>query len=129
MLRIINLRKSYGGHEVLTNVSFELAAREKAALVGPNGAGKSTLLKIVTGLLDADDGQVKVQPGIEVSYLPQDAGVRSGRTLWDEMLSAFPDLQRAQADLAATESQIADAATAGDDDLLQELIDRQGTLL
>src|SRR5947209_9380223 len=131
MLRIQHLKKSYGGQDVLQGVSLEIGDREKVALVGPNGAGKSTLLKIVAGLLPADDGSVKTQgeAARETSYLPQDAGVRNGRTLWNEMLSAFPELQEAQADLAAVETQIGEAATAGEDDRLQELIDRQGTLL
>src|SRR5262249_6020619 len=60
MLRISNLKKSYGGHDVLLDVSFELGDREKVALVGPNGAGKSSLLKIVAGVLTADDGVVRV---------------------------------------------------------------------
>src|SRR5947209_3551261 len=131
MLRIQNLKKSYGGHDVLQGVSLEIADREKVALVGPNGAGKSTLLKIVAGLLPADDGAVKTQgeAARETSYLPQDAGVRNGRTLWDEMLSAFPELQQAQKELAVVETDIGEAATAGYDERLQALIDKQGTLL
>src|SRR6266511_5462649 len=104
MLRISNIKKSYGGQDVLVDVSFEVAEREKVALVGPNGAGKSSLLKIV-------------------------AGVRSGRSLWDEMLSSFPELQQAQAELTQIETEIGEAATNGDDDQLQVLIDRQGELL
>jgi ATP-binding cassette subfamily F protein 3 len=131
MLRILNLKKSYGGHDVLKDVSFEIGDRDKVALVGPNGAGKSSLLKIVAGVLPADEGAIKLQGAgsDELAYLPQDAGVRSGRTLWDEMLSSFPELQQAQAELTQIETDIGTAAAAGDDEQLQELIDRQGTLL
>src|SRR5438105_5313533 len=124
MLRILNIKKSYGGHDVLKDVSFEVGEREKVALVGPNGAGKSSLLKIVADVVSADEGTIKTQGEAtrEVAYLPQDAGVRSGRSLWDEMLSSFPELQQAQAELSLIETQIADAASAGDDDTLQALI-------
>ena len=131
MLRILNLKHAFGGHEVLKDVSFEVGDREKVALVGPNGAGKSTVLKILAGQLTPDEGSIRQQgeASREVAYLPQDAGVRSGRTLWDEMLSTFPELQQAQAELTRLETAIGDAASAGDDDKLQELIDRQGELL
>jgi len=132
MLRILNLKKAFGGHEVLKSVSFEIGDRDKVGLVGANGAGKSSLLKIVAGVYEADEGAVRVQQAQgapEIAYLPQDAGVTSGRSLWDEMLSSFPELQQAQADLSTIETDIADAATTGDDDRLQELIDRQGVLL
>jgi ATP-binding cassette subfamily F protein 3 len=131
MLRISNIKKSYGGHDVLLDVSFEVGDREKVALVGPNGAGKSSLLKIMAGVLSADEGSVRAQgeASRELAYLPQDAGVRSGRSLWDEMLSSFPELQLAQAQLSEIEQRIGNAAAAGDDETLQELIDRQGELL
>jgi ATP-binding cassette, subfamily F, member 3 len=131
MLRISNIKKSYGGHDVLLDVSFEVGDREKVALVGPNGAGKSSLLKIMAGVLSADEGSVRAQgeASRELAYLPQDAGVRSGRSLWDEMLSSFPELQLAQAQLSGIEQRIGNAAAAGDDETLQELIDRQGELL
>src|SRR3979490_2127472 len=133
MLRIQNLKKAFGGHDVLKDVSFEIADRAKVALVGANGAGKSSLLKIVAGALQADEGTIRLQGEVnqsaEIADLPQDAGVHSGRSLWDEMLSSFPELQQAQVELTRLETDIGDAATAGDDDLLQTLIDRQGVLL
>src|SRR5215207_643224 len=131
MLRILNLKNTFGAHDVLKDVSFEIGDREKVALVGPNGAGKSTVLKIVAEQLAPDEGSIKRQgeASRELAYLPQDAGVRSGRTLWDEMLSTFPELQQAQAELTQLETDIGEAAMASDDDKLQELIDRQGTLL
>jgi len=133
MLRVLNLKKTFGGQDVLKDVSFEIADRAKVALVGANGAGKSSLLKIVAGVLQADEGSVRLQGELnqarEVAYLPQDAGVHSGRSLWDELLSSFPELQQAQAELTRLESEIGDAAMAGDDDRLQTLIDRQGELL
>ena len=131
MLRILNLKKAYGGHDVLKDVSFEIGDRERVALVGANGAGKSTLLKIVAGVVQPDDGSMRLQgdAASETAYLPQDAGVRSGRSLWDEMLSSFPELQHAQAELSTIESDIGAAASDGDDERLQALIDRQGALL
>jgi ATP-binding cassette, subfamily F, member 3 len=131
MLRIQNLKKAFGGHDALKDVSFEIGDREKVALVGANGAGKSSLLKIVAGLLEPDEGAMRLQGDAnrEIAYLPQDAGVRSGRGLWDEMLSSFPELQQAQAELTALESHIGEAAASGDQHRLQELIDRQGVLL
>ena len=131
MLRIQHLKKAYGGHDVLKDISFEIGDREKVALVGPNGAGKSSLLKIIAGDLQSDEGTFSVQgeAAREISYLPQDAGIRSGRSLWDEMLSSFPELQEAQARLSQIEAAIGDAATAGDDQRLQTLIDQQAELL
>ncbi|MCA1648410.1 MAG: ATP-binding cassette domain-containing protein [Chloroflexi bacterium] len=133
MLRVLNLKKTFGGQDVLNDVSFEIADRSKVALVGANGAGKTSLLKIVAGVLQPDEGSIRLQGELnqapEIAYLPQDAGVHSGRSLWDELLSSFPELQQAQRELTLLEFQIGKAATAGDDDLLQQLIDRQGTLL
>ena len=127
MLRVHEIRKAYGGDQVLDGITFEIGDRDKVALVGVNGAGKSTLLKIVGGLMLPDGGLVKTQPGIEVSYLPQDAGIRGGRTLWEEMLSAFPELREAQIELEAVEAELATAYE--DPDRLDRLVERQGDLL
>src|SRR3954451_19702422 len=127
MLRVHEIKKAYGGHQALDGVTFEIGDRDKVALVGVNGAGKSTLLKIIAGLMPADEGLIKVQDATEVSYLPQDAGVRSGRTLWDEMMNAFPELIEIQAELAQVEASM--ATDYEDLDRLDQLVARQGELL
>ena len=58
MLKIDNLRVSYGHIEVLKGISFSVEMGEIVALIGPNGAGKSTLLKTIAGLLPANRGTI-----------------------------------------------------------------------
>jgi branched-chain amino acid transport system ATP-binding protein len=58
MLRLSDLRASYGAASVLQGVSLEVAAGETVALLGPNGAGKSTLLAAVTGTIRRRSGQI-----------------------------------------------------------------------
>ncbi|WP_404900304.1 ATP-binding cassette domain-containing protein [Priestia filamentosa] len=56
-----NVKKSFKGNEVLKDVNITLKQGFVYALLGANGAGKSTLLKIVTGLLNSDDGKVTIR--------------------------------------------------------------------
>lgn len=57
-LNVDGVSKSFPDRRVLTNVSFTVAAGERAALIGENGTGKSTLLRILAGLDEADAGSV-----------------------------------------------------------------------
>src|ERR1700751_4464465 len=58
MLEVKSLCKRYRGLPAIDNVSFRVGAGEIVGYVGPNGSGKSTTVKIVTGLLEPNDGQV-----------------------------------------------------------------------
>src|SRR5580704_3172192 len=58
MLEVKALCKRYRGLPAIDNVSFRVGAGEIVGYVGPNGSGKSTTVKIVTGLLEPNDGQV-----------------------------------------------------------------------
>ncbi len=55
-----NLRKVYGGEEVVAGVSFGIQAGECFGLLGPNGAGKTTTLRLCLGLTDPDGGSVEL---------------------------------------------------------------------
>ena len=76
ILRAEGLTMRYESGFALEDVSFELKAGERLAVVGPNGAGKSTLLKIIAGVLTPSGGQVHIfghEPGghICIAYIPQ----------------------------------------------------------
>lgn len=60
MIRLERVRKRFGAHEVLRGVSLSIRAGSTLALLGPSGVGKSVLLKTVIGLLEPDEGEVRV---------------------------------------------------------------------
>lgn len=57
-LNVTNVSHSFGGRQILENVSFKLMRGEHVGLVGANGEGKSTFLNIVTGHTLPDEGKV-----------------------------------------------------------------------
>ncbi|HHD3415075.1 lantibiotic protection ABC transporter ATP-binding protein [Streptococcus pyogenes] len=58
MLKIQNLKKSYGKRIILNNVNMNIPKGKVYALIGPNGAGKSTIMKILTGLVSKTSGSI-----------------------------------------------------------------------
>lgn len=78
VLKITNLHKAYGSRPVLEGVTFEIPKGKIIGLLGPNGCGKSTLMKLISGLIQADQGEILIdsfRPGIQsksvISYLPE----------------------------------------------------------
>ena len=58
MIKAVNIKKTYGGNEVLKGVSLEIEKNDFAVILGASGSGKSTLLSILSGLEKSDDGKV-----------------------------------------------------------------------
>jgi len=74
LVRMTNVRKSYGGVQVLKGVDLEVGEKEIVGLVGDNGAGKSTLIKILVGAVRPDAGTRVFWKGTEVFIrTPRDA--------------------------------------------------------
>ncbi len=60
VIRVEDIRKSYGDVRAVDGVSFEVAEGEFFGILGPNGAGKTTTLEIVEGLREPDSGEVSI---------------------------------------------------------------------
>ncbi|MDA1062290.1 MAG: ABC-F family ATP-binding cassette domain-containing protein [Chloroflexi bacterium] len=84
-LRVAGLTKRYGEQTVLRDVSFELERGDRLAVVGPNGVGKSTLIKIVSSVIEADEGVAELGYETHLGYFAQDVHdeLRGGNTAFD----------------------------------------------
>ena len=133
MLEAINLRKRYGAVTALDGFDLTIAAGEIVGLIGHNGAGKTTFAEVVTGLVRADEGQVRVD-GIDagrfartarahIGYAPQELGLYPTATL-RQNLALFGRLN------GLRRRGLAGAIEATADDLaLTEVLDRPVGLL
>jgi ABC-2 type transport system ATP-binding protein len=88
-VRVSGLRKSYGSHEALRGIDFEVGAGEVFGLLGPNGAGKTTAIEILEGYRDRDGGEVEVL-GEDPAHAPREWRERVGVVL--QSSSLYPNL-------------------------------------
>lgn len=95
LLRLSQIRKSFGAVRALKGVSFELVPGEVHALLGENGAGKSTLIKVITGAHQPDGGTLEVG-GVEVSGLSPSRARELGIACIYQQPALFPDLTVAE---------------------------------
>ena len=119
ILSLQGVKKSFGTHEVLKEVTFTLQNGEKMGLVGVNGSGKSTLMKIIAGLESADEGAVSIQKGLRCGYLAQQGELRGDETVQRVLESVFDPVVALEEEMRETERQMADAA--GDPEALRRL--------
>ena len=95
MLRIENVKKSYGKYRALDGLNMEIKPGALYGFVGPNGAGKTTTIKILAGLLAPDEGRISID-GMDMStagqdlkgkigYVPDHFGVYDNLTVWEYM--------------------------------------------
>lgn len=77
LLEVKNIYRSFGGLQVIADVSFDMNGGERIGLIGPNGAGKTTMINLLTGLLPVTSGQVLFQ-GQDVTQMPTHKRIRLG---------------------------------------------------
>lgn len=81
------LRKNFGIKEIFKDISFSLNERDKVGLIGTNGSGKSTLLKIIAQLEPADAGDVWINTGAKIVYLPQQPNLDGNLTVLEQVFT------------------------------------------
>jgi ribose transport system ATP-binding protein len=94
-LEMRGITKSFAGNTVLAGVDLAAGAGEVHALLGENGAGKSTLMKILSGVHQADAGEILIDGEPRVFAGPVDA-LRSGVAMIYQELSLAPHLTVAE---------------------------------
>jgi simple sugar transport system ATP-binding protein len=88
LLEASRIFKRFGGVHALEDVSLSLAPGEVVALAGDNGAGKSTLIKIISGVFQPDEGEIRYQGDRIVLANPHDARDRGIETIYQDLALA-----------------------------------------
>ena len=110
-ISVNGLKKSFEiGSNVLDGITFQVETGERLGLLGRNGAGKSTLFRILTGELEADEGEVVIAKNRRVGLISQIPVYPEGYTVEDVLNTAFSRHQR----LAAEMESLAAAMAEGD---------------
>lgn len=94
LLRFDKVSLAFGMQPLLEDASFTLEQAERVCLIGRNGAGKSSLLSLITGRQLPDSGQIWINPGIRVGYLPQDLPDADERLVYDVVAEGLPEAGR-----------------------------------
>ena len=86
---IKNAHLSFGLHPLFTGLDLVIGRSDKTCLIGRNGSGKSTLLKVIAGVIEPDRGEIFIQPGTKIAYMPQESDFKGFKTLKDVILSGL----------------------------------------
>tara|TARA_B100002019_G_scaffold247677_1_gene226248 strand:+ start:32 stop:745 length:714 start_codon:yes stop_codon:yes gene_type:complete len=98
MLNVRDISKSIKGKKIVSKVSIEIHESDIFGLLGPNGAGKTTTFYIIAGLMNPDDGEIKLsnqdisklpmhkRSQLGIKYLPQEPSVFQNLTVYENLL-------------------------------------------
>ncbi|WP_120004112.1 ABC-F family ATP-binding cassette domain-containing protein [Nesterenkonia muleiensis] len=111
-LRADGISVAFAGRRVLTDISFTVSSRERAALIGENGSGKSTLLRVLAGLLEPDAGTVQATAlgtmTPRIGLLHQVPPFASGHTVAQALEAAVAPVRAAERALAQAADEVAE---------------------
>ncbi len=77
---------------ILSGVSANIHKGDKIALIGRNGEGKSSFMRMLAGIIDPDDGELKIKNGTKISYLPQNPPANSDKNLFTIVAEGLGDI-------------------------------------
>ncbi len=96
MIHLEGVSKSYLDQSLFSQVNISIKSGMRIGLIGPNGSGKTTFLKILLGQETYDIGNIKKEKNISIGYLPQEIIVGLDRSILQEVLTAFPEINKIQ---------------------------------
>ena len=92
MVSLEKISLSFGGFDLLKEVSFLINPKDRIGLIGRNGAGKTTMLKIIAGLEQPSSGIISLPKDITIGYLPQQMLHIDSKSVKEETSLAFEEL-------------------------------------
>ncbi|MDX2002729.1 MAG: ABC-F family ATP-binding cassette domain-containing protein [Chitinophagales bacterium] len=99
MINIAGICVTFTGRDLFKDISFVINPKDRIGLVGKNGVGKSTLLKIIAGKQQPTKGGIVFAGGESVGYLPQEIHHNSEKSIFDEAMTAFDEINQLEEEI------------------------------
>ncbi len=112
MVSFHQVSKHYGGHDVLSDVSFQINPGDKVGLIGANGAGKSTVVHLLLGVQRPGAGSVVVGPDLKIGHVPQQLEAPPEMRVRDFLLGEVAPVEEALRDAERALAEAADRQMA-----------------
>lgn len=127
MISVSSVGLAFSGQVLFENISFVINSKDRIGLVGKNGAGKSSLLNLIAGKQRPSEGTVVPAPDKTIGYLPQEIRLKSDKTVYDEALMAFEQLNTLEDEIKIVEQKLAQQ-TDYESDAYAKLLNRHHEL-
>ncbi len=108
MISVEHLTIEFSARPVLSDISFLINRQDRIGLVGKNGAGKTTLLRLLAGEMRPTMGNISMQNGISIGYLPQQMIFNTDTTVAEETRKAFAKITDLEREIEQLQLEISD---------------------
>ncbi len=98
LIDLLEVSKHYDTEKILCEVNFTIEEGDRVAIIGKNGSGKSTLMKIITGLIEIDDGKRITKNNIIIKMLSQVPKFRDGLSVKEAIEEELAELKELKKD-------------------------------
>ena len=122
MLTVSGLSKSYGGRTLWSDVTLQLSAGRRVALIGGNGTGKTTLIEVIMGTTEPDSGVIHKPKDLRVGYLAQELPDATDRSVLAETLDGAEHVRTVAERLRKLEGEL----ETDDGSNMERIIDQYG---
>ncbi|MBO6521829.1 MAG: energy-dependent translational throttle protein EttA [Rhodospirillales bacterium] len=87
------LRKGFGNHLLIDDLSFKVPPGAIVGIIGPNGAGKTTLFRMITEQEKPDGGEIRIGDTVKLGYVDQSRdALNDNKTVWEEISGGLDEI-------------------------------------
>ncbi len=97
-----NIRKGFGNHLLINDLSFKIPPGAIVGIIGPNGAGKTTLFRMITEQDKPDGGDIRVGDTVKLGYVDQSRdALNDNKTVWEEVSGGLDEIDLGKRKIAS----------------------------
>ena len=102
VIEATDLRKGFGNHLLINDLSFKIPPGAIVGIIGPNGAGKTTLFRMITEQDKPDSGDIRIGDTVKLGYVDQSRdALNDNKTVWEEVSGGLDEIDLGKRKMAS----------------------------